>query len=135
MSGEIARWPRNPRSTALEGRSFWSLQPPHAVSPPGVSDTAWPRTDIDRFLLAALEARGLRPVADADHYALIRRVSFDLVGLPPDPEEVSAFVADGSDDAFAKVVDGCWPHRGSASAGGGTGSTWRGMPNRAARRT
>ena len=65
----------------------------------------WPRGDIDRFLLAALEARGLAPVADADRPRLLRRVTFDLIGLPPTPEEVDAFLADNSPDAFAKVVD------------------------------
>ena len=88
-----------------KGRRFWAFQPPRAVAPPKVRDTAWPKTDIDRFLLAAMEARGLRPVADADRHALIRRANFDLVGLPPAPEEVEAFVADTAPDAFAKVVD------------------------------
>ena len=88
-----------------KGRQFWAFQPPRAVSPPAVKDASWPRTDIDRFLLNALEDRGLKPVADAHRHALIRRVSFDLVGLPPAPEEVEAFVADESPEAFAKVVD------------------------------
>ena len=73
--------------------------------PPAVKDTAWPRTDIDRFLLADMEARGLKPVADADKPTLIRRVSFDLTGLPPTPEECEAFISDQSADAFTKVVD------------------------------
>jgi len=88
-----------------KGRQYWAFQPPKAISPPKVNDTTWPRSDIDRFLLSALEAKGLKPVADAGRHALIRRVSFDLAGLPPSPEEVEAFVADTSDDAFAKVVD------------------------------
>ena len=67
--------------------------------------TDWPRGDIDRFLLAALESRGLAPVADADRPRLLRRVTFDLIGLPPTPEELEAFLADDSPDAFAKVVD------------------------------
>ena len=71
-----------------KGRQFWAFQPPQAVAPPRVNDTTWPRSDIDRFLLSALEAKGLKPVADAGRHALIRRVSFDLVGLPPSPEEV-----------------------------------------------
>ena len=89
-----------------KGRQFWAFQPPHAVSPPRVNHTTWPRSDVDRFLLSALEAKGLQPVADAGRNALIRRVSFDLVGLPPSLDEVEAFVADTSDDAFAKLVDG-----------------------------
>ncbi len=88
-----------------KGRQFWAFQPPHAVSPPKTNNTTWPKSDIDRFLLAALEAKGLKPVDDAGRHALIRRASFDLVGLPPSSEDVKAFVADTSDDAFAKVVD------------------------------
>ncbi len=88
-----------------KARQFWAFQPPKAVQPPQVKDASWPRSDIDRFVLAALETKGLKPVADADRHALIRRVSFDLIGLPPTPDEVNAFVADRSADAFAKVVD------------------------------
>ena len=66
---------------------------------------AWPRTDIDRFVLARLERDGLTPVAAADKLTLIRRATLDLTGLPPTPEEVDAFLADASPDAFDKVVD------------------------------
>ena len=65
----------------------------------------WARGDIDRFILSALEAKGLRPVGDADRRTLIRRATFDLIGLPPTPEEIDAFVNDPSPDAFARVVD------------------------------
>jgi cytochrome c553 len=88
-----------------KARQTWAFQAPKAVKPPEVKDASWPRTDVDRFLLAALEAKGLRAVDDAERRALIRRVSFDLNGLPPSPEEVEAFVFDESSDAFAKVVD------------------------------
>ena len=88
-----------------KGRQFWAFQPPRSMTPPQVKESAWPRSSIDQFLLAALEAKGLRPGGDADRYTLIRRASFDLVGLPPAPEEVEEFVADRSPDAFAKVVD------------------------------
>ncbi len=88
-----------------KGREFWSFRPPKKSAPPSVKRTDWPRGDIDRFLLAALEARGLAPVADADRPRLLRRVTFDLIGLPPTPEELDAFLADDSPDAFAKVVD------------------------------
>jgi len=74
------------------GRQFWSYQPPRASPAPQVIDGAWPRTEADRFVLAKLEAEGLRPAADAEPAALIRRVYFDLIGLPPPPEEVEAFV-------------------------------------------
>jgi hypothetical protein len=94
-----------PPANLAKGREFWSFQRPKLSSPPAVKQTDWPRSDIDRFLLAALEARGLSPLADADRPRLLRRVTFDLSGLPPTPEELDAFLADGSSGAFAKVVD------------------------------
>jgi hypothetical protein len=94
-----------PAVDTMKGTQFWSFQPPRTVKPPAVKDTAWPKTDIDRFLLGAMEAKGLKPVADAERPALIRRVSFDLIGLPPTPDEVEAFITDTSDDAFKKVVE------------------------------
>ena len=88
-----------------QGRKFWAFQPPKAVAPPAVQNAAWPRTDTDKFILAGLEAKGLKPVGDADPHALIRRVYFDLTGLPPTPGEVEAFVRDPSPAALAAVVD------------------------------
>lgn len=84
---------------------LWSLEPPLRTEPPHPSDRAWPRTDIDRFLLTAMEASGLRPVDDADRPTLIRRAAFDLIGLPPTPEEIDAFVQDKSPAAFEHLVD------------------------------
>jgi mono/diheme cytochrome c family protein len=86
-------------------REHWAWQPRTVPTPPSVKDASWPRDDVDRFLLAKLEAANLKPVGDADRVALIRRVTFDLTGLPPTPNDVSAFVADTSGDAFAKLVD------------------------------
>ncbi len=86
-------------------REFWSFRPPKKSAPPSVRQTDWPRGDIDRFLLAALESRGLAPVADAGRPRLLRRITFDLSGLPPTPEELDAFLADDSPDAFTEVVD------------------------------
>ncbi len=86
-------------------RDWWSFRPVRATTPPAVKDTGWPRTEIDRFILAALEARGLKPSPPADRRTLIRRATYDLTGLPPTPEEVEAFLADRSPDAFARVVD------------------------------
>ncbi len=86
-------------------RQFWAFQPPHKPSPPTVQNTAWTKTPIDHFILAKLEAEGLRPVAPASKRALLRRATYDLIGLPPTPEEVEAFVNDPSPDAFATVVD------------------------------
>jgi hypothetical protein len=87
-----------------KGRQFWAFQPPKKVAPPAVRDAAWPRTDVDRFLLAGLEAKGLQPVADADPHALVRRIYFDLTGLPPTPEDVEAFARDPSPAALAALV-------------------------------
>jgi hypothetical protein len=85
--------------------SHWAWQPLADVKVPEVQDTAWPLSDIDRFVLARLEAEQLRPAPDADRIALIRRVTFDLTGLPPTPAEVDAFLADDSPEALARVVD------------------------------
>jgi hypothetical protein len=87
------------------GRRYWAFQPPRTSAPPAVRDAAWPRSEIDRFLLARLEARGLKPVGDADRFTLVRRVYLDLVGLPPTPEEVEAFARDESPAALETLVD------------------------------
>ena len=88
-----------------ERRAFWSLQPLKNPAPPATKDARWPKTAIDRFVLAKLESEGLKPVKAAGKRDLIRRASFDLTGLPPTPEEIAAFEKDPSPDAFAKVVD------------------------------
>ena len=88
-----------------ERAKFWSFQPLRAGEPPAVHRADWPRTDVDRFLLAELEAKGLAPAPDADKRTLIRRVTFDLTGLPPTPAEVDAFLADAASNAFETVVD------------------------------
>ncbi len=86
-------------------RNFWAFLPlGHAVPPP-VRDGAWCRTPIDRFVLAKLEAKGLTPNPAADRRVLIRRLSFDLIGLPPAPEEVDEFLADPAPEAYARRVD------------------------------
>jgi len=88
-----------------DGRKFWSLVPPTQHAVPAPKDAAWSLGDTDRFVLAKLEAKGLKPVGDADRRSLIRRASFDLTGLPPTPEEVEAFAADGRPDAYEKLID------------------------------
>ena len=88
-----------------EDRQHWSYRRLTHVDPPDVRDAGWCRTPIDRFVLAALEARGIRPNVRADRRTLIRRVYFDLLGLPPSPEDVKAFVADPAPDAYNKLVD------------------------------
>jgi hypothetical protein len=87
------------------GRQHWAFQKPVSTPPPTVQNTDWPRTDIDRHLLAAMETAGLQPATDADRPTLIRRIAFDLTGLPPTPDQVKAFVADASPDALETVID------------------------------
>ena len=88
-----------------EQRAFWSFQPLASHAPPAVTNRSWPRTDIDRFVLARLEKEGLTPVEPADKLTLLRRATLDLTGIPPTPEEVDKFLKDDSPDAFEKVVD------------------------------
>ncbi len=83
----------------------WSYVKPERPPLPAVKDKGWPRNGIDNFILARLEREGLRPQPEADRYALIRRASLDLTGLPPTVEEVDAFVADKSPDAYVKLID------------------------------
>jgi cytochrome c553 len=86
-------------------RRFWAFRPIRKPAPPSVKNVGWVKSPIDRFILAKLEEKGLTPAPPAERRALLRRVYFDLIGLPPRPEEVQAFVADRSPDALAKVVD------------------------------
>ncbi|MEX2287850.1 MAG: PSD1 and planctomycete cytochrome C domain-containing protein, partial [Planctomycetaceae bacterium] len=90
----------------LETRArHWAFQPVHPMNPPRTHDESWPLTGVDRFLLAALEEHSLRPVPEADRYTWLRRVSFDLTGLPPTPSEMADFVGDPSALAWERVVD------------------------------
>src|SRR5262249_17962328 len=88
-----------------EQRNFWSFQPVRIIPPGDVRDTSWPKSTIDRYILAQLEAHALKPAPAAGKRALLRRATFDLTGLPPTPAEMKAFLADDSPDAFARVVD------------------------------
>src|SRR5690242_4166885 len=83
----------------------WAFEPIRAQKPPKVKNRRWPVNDIDRFVLARLEREGLPPTPEADRERLMRRVTFDLTGLPPTIAEVDAFLADKSPDAYEKVVD------------------------------
>jgi len=83
----------------------WAFLPLREEAPPEVKDAAWARNPIDRFILARLEKEGLKPSPEADRRTLIRRVSLDLTGLLPTPEEVDAFVRDPAPDAYEKLVD------------------------------
>jgi hypothetical protein len=116
---DFVRWvrmgapdPRDGSATAAKknydttkARDHWAYQTPVKSELPTVKNTKWPRTDIDRFVLAGLEAKGLAPVADADRLTLLRRVYFDLIGLPPGLDDISALLDDKSPGALAKVVD------------------------------
>jgi Protein of unknown function (DUF1549)/Protein of unknown function (DUF1553)/Planctomycete cytochrome C len=91
-----------------EGANYephWAFVPPVRPEPPPVRRGEWPRNEIDRFVLAKLEAAGLAPAPEADRAALIRRLSVDLIGLPPTPAEVDAFVADDDPQAYEKLVE------------------------------
>jgi cytochrome c551/c552 len=85
--------------------SHWAFQPIERPEPPAVKDAKWARSPIDRFILAKIEEKGIGPSPEADKRTLIRRVSLDLRGLPPSPEEVRGFLADDSADAYEKLVD------------------------------
>ena len=88
------------------GRKFWAFQPLRRTEPPAVRARTWPERRVDPYVLAELERRGLAPGNPADKVALLRRAKFDLVGLPPTPDEVEAFVRDPGPAAFAARVEG-----------------------------
>lgn len=87
------------------GREFWSFRPIGEIRVPMPQDVSWCRTDIDRFIRTEQEQSGVVPGPDADRRVLIRRACFDLTGLPPSPDEITAFVADESPDAWPKLID------------------------------
>jgi len=113
----IEKWIRDgaadPRETAMasskhvvsDPRMFWSFQPVGEFDPPSVSQPDWVRTPVDAFILAQLDANGLKPSPRAAARTLIRRAYFDLTGLPPTPEQVEAFERDPTQDAWARLVD------------------------------
>ena len=92
-------------AAGADWKEHWSFQLPVKQTPPPVANKVWGRNPIDNFILARLEAAGLKPNLDADKRTLIRRVSLDLTGLPPTPAEIDAFLKDTSKDAYEKVVD------------------------------
>jgi len=104
-----APWPADaatPSPAADEvARLHWAFQPVRRPKPPAVAGDSWSRGPIDRFVLARLRAAGLEPSSEADPATLIRRATYDLTGLPPTAEEVEAFVADSSSDAYASLID------------------------------
>jgi len=113
-----APWPASaaassPMKTVQKG-PLWSFQPVRKVTPPNVKNAVWATSPADLFILAKLESKNLTPAPATGKRTLIRRAYFDLVGLPPTPAQIEAFVADKSPDAFAKVVDSLLasPHYG-----------------------
>lgn len=97
----LKRWIRE----GAHWENFWAFVPPKRSPVPTVREIQWPRQTLDRFILAKLERQGLKPSPEATKAQLLRRVSFDLVGLPPTPQELAAFMADTSADAFEREVD------------------------------
>jgi cytochrome c553 len=111
---DLARWVEMgaPFPAAKAAGSAWNRDPNHwafqpAIEPalPAVADTSWPRSPVDPFILARLEAAKLAPAAPAETRVLLRRVTFDLIGLPPSPSEIEDFVSDDRPDAYERVVD------------------------------
>ena len=101
-----ALWPEGvDRASLVDRRDHWAFRGVVRPAPPAVRDVSWPRNDIDRFILARLEAEGLFPAPEADRGEWLRRVTLDLTGLPPAPEEIDAFRADEAPGAHERVVD------------------------------
>ncbi|MBL9172697.1 MAG: DUF1549 domain-containing protein [Verrucomicrobiales bacterium] len=98
-------WMRGAAATVPAPADHWAFQPVRSPEPPAVRQDSWCRTPLDRFILGRLEAAGVAPTPAADRRTLIRRVSFDLTGLPPTAGEVDSFVSDPSPDAYARLVD------------------------------
>ncbi len=96
---------KKPAIDLAAARQYWAYQPPKKLVPPPVGNDAWPQGAIDRFVLARLEAAKLEPAADADRRTLMRRLYFDLVGLPPRPEEIVTYLDDNSPNAYEALVD------------------------------
>ena len=101
-----AVWPDGvDRVTAVDKTDHWSFKPVRRPPVPAVRDVAWPRNDIDRFVLARLETAGLTPSPEADRRTWLRRAAFDMTGLPPTPEEVDRFTTDQSPGAHERVIE------------------------------
>jgi hypothetical protein len=96
---------RSSRSIDEARARHWAFQPVQKPALPAVKNKRWVKTPVDRFILATLEAKHLKPAPLADRRTLIRRVTYDLIGLPPNPEEVDAFVHDHSRDAYERLID------------------------------
>ncbi len=100
-----APWPPTAEATPAAGAAFWSFAPLAPAAPPAVRNAGWARNEVDRFILARLESEGLAPAPPADPRTWLRRVTYDLTGLPPSEAELRAFLDDASPTARARVVD------------------------------
>lgn len=101
-----ANWPDGIDLAQVEDpRNHWSFKPLRTPAVPAVGDETWPRNDLDRFVLAKLEAEGLRPSSEASRATWLRRTAFNLTGLPPTPEQVRSFLNDRRSDAYERAVD------------------------------
>ena len=98
-----AVWPAN--TAKFKSTKHWAFEPLQSVAPPSIFDSAWVTSDVDAFIRARQEALGLNPAPAADKRALLRRITFDLTGLPPTPEELREYLDDNAPDAYSKVVD------------------------------
>src|SRR5262245_9010446 len=105
MASDIPTPPAGATPASAPRPIHWAFQPLRLSPPPPVQNAAWTRTTVDRFILAALEGRGLHPSTPASKRALLRRVTLDLIGLPPEPEETARFLADTSPEAYARVIE------------------------------
>ncbi len=108
-----APWPDDPAEDAASGEGFnlaerrdahWAWQPVQEMTPPDVRSADWPANPVDNFVLARLDQEGMKPAAPADRRTLIRRLTFDITGLPPTPGEISAFLSDERPDAYGRLV-------------------------------
>jgi len=100
-----APWPAAPAAASDSPEMHWAFRPVRRPPVPRVKQRGWVRTPVDAFILARLEARGLRPAPEADRRTLIRRAAFDLTGLPPAPEDVAAFLADRAPGAWERLIE------------------------------
>src|SRR5437773_3201005 len=96
-------------ASALAGgapaETHWAFKPLASPAIPSTTNLAWAKTDVDRFILAKLEEQGLRPASPADKRNLLRRASFDVIGLPPTIEQIETFLADSKPGAFERLLD------------------------------
>ncbi|MFO0866776.1 MAG: DUF1549 domain-containing protein [Gemmataceae bacterium] len=112
-----ANWPARKAETVVATSDHWAFRPIARVEPP-VASRVWAKSGVDRFILARLEKEGIAPSPEASRITLIRRLHFDLIGLPPTPEEIDAFVHDTRADAYERVVDRLLASRTTASGWG-----------------